>query len=272
MVLKQPDGAPIVDTHCHASLAWFEPVESLIHQMDENEVQHAVLVQIRGEYNNDYQFACVERHPRRLVSVVAVSRAVNDSARQLEKLQARGARGIRLWASWLDEGGLRLWRAAAALGLPVSCNGSAAEFASDEFSALVESLPRLPIVIEHYGASTNRDRDGVLDDTRRKVLALSRFPNTYMKIHGLGEFATRAMPVGEPFPFERPIPPRLREIYDAFGADRMMWGSNFPPVSQLEGYRNSLRLPMQEFADISGHERAMIFGGTASRVYRFGQD
>jgi hypothetical protein len=25
-------------------------------------------------------------------------------------------------------------------------------------------------------------------------------------------------PVAEPFPFERPIPPRLREIYDSFGA------------------------------------------------------
>ena len=259
---------PIVDTHCHASHAWFEPVEALIHQMDENDVQHAVLVQLRGQYNNDYQFACVERFRDRLVSVVAVDRAANDSAQQLEELQMRGARGIRLWASWLDENGLRLWRAATALGLPVSCNGSAAEFASDEFSALVQSLPQLPIVIEHFGASTNRDREGVLDDVRRKVLALSRFPNTYMKIHGLGEFAARAMPVAEPFPFVRPIPPRLREIYDTFGANRMMWGSNFPPVSQLEGYRNSLRLPMQEFADISEDDRAMIFGRTAARVYK----
>jgi L-fuconolactonase len=258
---------PIVDTHCHASLAWFEPVEALIDRMDENDVRYGVLVQIRGQYNNDYQFACVERFPDRLVSVVAVDRAATDAERQLEQLKARGARGIRLWASWLDAGSLRLWRAAAALGLPVSCNGSAAEFASGEFSALVQSLPQLPIVIEHFGASTNSDREGVLDDIRRKVLALSRFPNTYMKIHGLGEFATRAMPVAEPFPFERPIPPRLREIYDGFGADRTMWGSNFPPVSQLEGYRNSLRLPMQEFADLSEDERAKIFGGTAVRVY-----
>jgi L-fuconolactonase len=257
----------IVDTHCHASLAWFEPVEALIHQMDENGVLHAVLVQIRGQYDNDYQFACVERFPDRLVSVVALDRAAKDSERRLEALKARGARGLRLWASWLDADGVRLWRAAAALGMSVSCNGSAAEFASDRFSALVEALPNLSIVIEHFGASTNRDREGVLDDLRRKVLALARFPNTYMKIHGLGEFAARAMPVAEPFPFERPIPPRLREIYNAFGANRMMWGSNFPPVSQLEGYRNSLKLPMQEFADIPESEREMIFGGTAVRVY-----
>jgi L-fuconolactonase len=257
----------IVDTHCHASLGWFEPVEGLIEQMDRNDVQHAVLVQIRGQYNNDYQFECVERFPDRLLSVVAVDPHSGDAGRRLEQLKQRGARGIRFWASWRDDAALRLWHAAEALGLPVSCSGSAGEFASDEFASLVQLLPKLPIVIEHLGASTDTDRGGVLNDTRRKVLALSRFPNTYMKIHGLGEFAKRAMPMMKPFPFEQPIPPRLREAYHAFGANRMMWGSNYPPVSSLEGYRNSLQLPLEQFADIAEHERALIFGGTAARVY-----
>jgi L-fuconolactonase len=257
----------IVDTHCHASLAWFEPVEGLIDQMDRNGVQYAVLVQIRGQYNNDYQLECVERFPNRLLPVVAVDPHVGGAERRLEQLKQRGARGIRLWASWRDDAGLRLWRAAEELGLPVSCSGSAAEFASDEFAAIVESLPKLPIVIEHLGASTDLDREGVPDDIRQKVLALSRFLNTHMRIHGLGEFAKRAMPVKEPFPFEQPIPPRLREAYDEFGANRMMWGSNYPPVSGLEGYHNSLRLPLEQFADLAEHERALIFGGTAARVY-----
>lgn len=257
----------IVDTHCHASLAWFEPVDALLHQMDRNGVQHAVLIQIRGQYDNDYQFECVGRFPNRLLSVVAVDSHSSDAERQLTRLKERGARGVRLWASWHDAAALRLWHAAAALALPVSCSGSAAEFASFEFAALVQSLPSLLIVLEHLGTSTERDRGGVPDDTRRKVLALSRFPNAYMKIHGLGEFANRAMPVAEPFPFEQPIAPRLREAYDAFGADRLMWGSNFPPVSGLEGYRNSLRLPIEQFADVPEADRALIFGGTAARVY-----
>src|SRR3712207_7013572 len=33
-----------------------------------------------------------------------------------------------------------------------------------------------------------------------KVFGLSRYPNAYIKVPGLGEFATRAMPVREPFP------------------------------------------------------------------------
>ena len=35
----------IVDTHTHAGINWFEPVELLIHQMNLNDVEKAVLIQ-----------------------------------------------------------------------------------------------------------------------------------------------------------------------------------------------------------------------------------
>jgi hypothetical protein len=34
----------IVDTHCHALPHWFEPVETLLHQMNANGVEKATLV------------------------------------------------------------------------------------------------------------------------------------------------------------------------------------------------------------------------------------
>ena len=37
----------IVDTHCHTSQYWYEPIESLLHQMDRNDVECTVLV---GKY------------------------------------------------------------------------------------------------------------------------------------------------------------------------------------------------------------------------------
>jgi len=40
-----------------------------------------------------------------------------------------------------------------------------------------------------------------------------------------------------------------------------------PPVSAREGYGNSLRLPMEQFADKSEEDRAQIFGGTALRIF-----
>lgn len=67
------------------------------------------------------------------------------------------------------------------------------------------------------------------------MFELARFPNVYIKVHGLGEFCKRRLPVTEPFPFETPIPPLLNMAYEAFGASRMMWGSDYPPVSAREG-------------------------------------
>ena len=46
----------IVDTHCHTTPVWYEPVESLLFQMDRNNVEKAVLIQIMGNFDNEYQF------------------------------------------------------------------------------------------------------------------------------------------------------------------------------------------------------------------------
>ena len=55
----------IVDAHCHTTPVWYEPVESLLFQMDRNDVEKAVLIQIMGNYDNEYQFDCVAKHPDR---------------------------------------------------------------------------------------------------------------------------------------------------------------------------------------------------------------
>jgi L-fuconolactonase len=263
---------PIVDTHCHVSPVWYEPVESLLGQMERNGVAAAVLIQMQGQFNNEYQFACVRRHPGKFAPVVVLDTAAHDAVQTLERLAGQGASGVRLLATTRSVGDdpLLLWRAAARLGLPVSCAGSAATFATDDFAELVAALPELPIVIEHLGSASSPDGDEATSAMRRKVFALSRFPNTYIKIPGLGEFCRRATPVAEPFPFMRPIPNYLAEVYAAFGPARMMWGSDYPPSAGREGYTNALRLPLAEFEQIPGFsadDRDRIFGGTALEVF-----
>jgi len=59
----------------------------------------------------------------------------------------------------------------------------------------------------------------------------------------------------------------LEQAYQAFGPRRLMWGSDYPPVSGREGYRNALHLTMEQFAGKSTADRDEIFGGTALRVF-----
>lgn len=258
----------IVDTHCHTTPIWYEPVESLLFQMDRNQVAHAVLIQINGYFDNEYQFECVQRYPDRLASVVLVDTVQANAADELERMAAFGACGVRLAASVRSPGDdpLAIWRKAEALGLVVSCPGTPAQFASDEFAALVAAVPKLPIVIEHLAgmhASDPPERVAL----RERIFALAQHPNVCMKIHGLGEFCHRNMPVTSPFPFDRAGLPILHQTYDAFGPQRIMWGSDFPPVSGREGYANALQFTLTELGDKPAAARDQVFGGTARRVF-----
>jgi L-fuconolactonase len=260
--------APIVDSHCHATLAWFEPVETLVHQMDRNGVAHAILIQVRGQYDNSYQDECLRRYPGRFASVVGVDWEQPDAVARLEHLAAQGASGVRLrpWTRSPGDDPLAVWRAAERLGLAVSCLGADAEFATPEFRQVVEAVPGLKIVLEHL-AGVGTSHPTWKPDVHAQVVALARYPSLYVKIPGLGEFCERAMPVREPFMFVEPIPDLLPRFYDAYGPRRLMWGSDFPPVAGREGYANALRLAQEQFADRSQADREAIFGGTALDVF-----
>ena len=58
-------------------------------------------------------------------------------------------------------------------------------------------------------------------------------------------------------------------VVEAFGPQRVMWGSDFPPVSSREGYHRSLQFPLDYFSDLSEGEREWIFGRTALSVWKF---
>ena len=53
----------VVDTHCHASPYWFEPIEVLLDEMTRNGVDKAVLIQFRGVFDNSYLIESMRRFP-----------------------------------------------------------------------------------------------------------------------------------------------------------------------------------------------------------------
>lgn len=259
----------IVDSHCHASPIWYEPVESLLYEMEANGVAQAILIQINGQTHNDYQFDCLTRYPGRFASVVIVDTKSSDAPDNLRQLADRGASGVRLRPETRSPGDdpLAIWRTAEQLGIAVSCIGNAMDYASDDFSQLIDQVPDLNVVVEHLGALGSKSAEQTDEAIIAKVLDLARFPNVTIKVPGFGEFCTRAIPGDDPFPFERPIPNLIERVHDAFGPERMMWGSDYPPVSSREGYRNALQFPLEAFAAKPDAAKALIFGEVALRIF-----
>ena len=258
-----------VDSHCHAGLNWFEPVESLLFQMGRNEVDKAVLIQHRGAYDNAYILECVSRFPGRFAAVAMVDTSREDAPSALEGWAAQGAVGVRLTPADRSPGPdpIAIWRKAAALGLVVSCQGKPSDLASDEFAGLLAGLPRLKVVIEHL-AGVEEGAEPPYESFQR-ALELSKYPNAYIKVGGLGEVSARPPVLGPEFGFDH-TPPLIEMAREAFGPRRMMWGSDYPPVSGREGYRNALRGVMEHLALHSPEDREWVMGETALNVFDLG--
>lgn len=59
----------------------------------------------------------------------------------------------------------------------------------------------------------------------------------------------------------------LRQVHEVFGADRLMWGSNYPAVSKVCSYRQTIDFIREGCAFLSDSDRAKILGGTAQRIF-----
>jgi L-fuconolactonase len=161
---------------------------------------------------------------------------------------------------------LAIWRKASELDLPVSCLGAVDEFATDEFESLVSELPGLTIIIEHLAGIKPPTKPPYA--TFEKALGLSSFPNTYIKVGGLGEISERPAVLKPEFRFDA-TPPLIEMALEAFGPQRTMWGSDYPPVSGREGYRNALRGVADHPALKADDIREWVMGKTALGLFKF---
>ncbi|MDB5662433.1 MAG: hypothetical protein JWN59_771 [Sphingomonas bacterium] len=261
----------IVDAHCHASPLWFEPVEPLLFQMDANGVDKGVLTQILGQFDNGYQEACVARFPGRFASVGSVNVASAAAPSEVRAGAGRGMVGLRIRPEARSPGDdpLAVWRAAAHSGLAISCGGAAANFVTEAFANLAADFADMPFVLEQLGGWTRPDCDRE-PQTWAAIKALARLPNVSLKMPTLGQIAPRQ--IGKPLPAMGPvIDPAggaiLIEALEAFGPERLMWGSDFPVVGSREGYANALNWTRALFADRPQAEIDLIFGGNAERLF-----
>ncbi len=257
-----------IDTHCHVSLAWFEPVEVLLFQMDRNQVDKAVLLQT-WTFDNTYLLECIRRYPGRFVGVGGVDFSRPDAPDILERGAKDGWQGVRLsLADRLKRGdALPVLKKAEQLRLVASCLGMPEQLASEGFQKIVEAVPGLPIMVEHLGYP--KPDDAPAYEKFRKVLTLARYPNIYLKIPGFGELMPRPIPTTHPAFDLKKAPPVIDMAIDAFGANRLTIGTDALPVYHREGYANVLYYLREYLTRRSRAEQEAILGGKAASLFRF---
>lgn len=167
-------------------------------------------------------------------------------------------------AGWLDRADVRRGlRAVAAAGLTYDLLVRPDQLASA--AAAVDAVPEGRYVLDH-GAKPPTDPDAWAA-WRAGVAALAERPGVSVKLSGL------LAPAGDPdgaasarARVERAVA-HARLLLDLFGPERAMAGSDWPVSTLAGGYDRALAVAHHATADLAPADRALVLGGTATRVY-----
>jgi L-fuconolactonase len=120
--------------------------------------------------------------------------------------------------------------------------------------------PDLTFVLDHLGKPPIASR--TLEPWAADIRSLAALPNTVCKLSGL---VTEADPENWTVDELRPY---ADTVLGSFGPDRLLFGSDWPVCTLAATYADVLEAARQLTDSLSADERAALFAGTATRVYR----
>jgi len=128
---------------------------------------------------------------------------------------------------------------------------------------LAEKLPRLTLIIDHLAKPPIKDK--VMDAWADQLAAAARYPNVYAKISGLNTAADWTTWSASD------LKPYIDFAIEQFGADRLMFGSDWPVCILAGDYHKVWLETNKALSGRSAAEIDAILGGTAMKVYRLGE-
>jgi predicted TIM-barrel fold metal-dependent hydrolase len=158
--------------------------------------------------------------------------------------------------TWLADGTLDwLWGAAEKAGVPMSM---LATDSLTEIGGIAERHPGLHLTIDHLGG---RGGNTTLKDDAAMVhmpdlLALARHPNVAVKATGAPGYSSGSYPYASMHPY-------LQQIFDAFGPERMFWGTD---ISKMPcSWRQCVTMFTEELPWLKGRDLDLVMGEAICR-------
>lgn len=232
-----------------------DPLADYMAAMAAEGIDRAVLVHPEP-YGDDHRLIleCLDREPERFLGTSLFYPRDPDAPRKLADLVAQqprivstrfhAHRGKEMYLDSFDQGCVRdLWARAVELGLIIELH-IGPDYAGQIADVLLD-LPDSTVLIDHLAEPQMGNAVEYAD-----VLNLSRFDQVYMKLSGLNHFAKDE-------PLYESAQDFTRQVVEAFGPDRMVWGSGTP------------RIVDAHMAAYSEDDRARVKGGNLQRLLTF---
>lgn len=275
----------VIDTHCHVvspdrvhyplapiggkqsdwSSARPTTPEQLRAAMDSAGVSKAVVVQASTAYGHDSSYLAdsLARFPERFTGVFSLDPLQPDAIEAIQYWTSRGMTGLRVFTTgstmpgqqtWLDdERAFPVWEKAARDGLPI-----AVQMTTEGIPLLLKIVERFPdtkFLLDHLARVTITD--GPPYAKAASIFELANYPSIYLKITSRTVEQSRSgMATPETF---------FPKLVSVFGANRLMWGSNFP--AHDDTLPNIVKETLHALGSLSQADQGMILAGTAEIVY-----
>jgi len=270
---------PIIDPHVHVwkndpKYPWPKELkeppaedalpEDLLKVMRANGVAQTVIVHVIY-YRWDCRYAAdvVKAHPQQFEGVCRVDPMADSAADDLTKWVEEGYHGVRLRpydgpvGDWINDRKRmdRIWTRAAELKIPMCVYCPITRI--PEVERVIRRHPNLDVCIDHMAECPFDDAAALAN-----LLKLARYPRVFVKLSHLWRLSK------QPYPY-LDTHEMVKKLYDAFGPQRLMWGSDWPAVDEFCGYTKALQLYRDEIKFFNDDDRKWILGGTAKRLWPF---
>ncbi|MGH8765615.1 MAG: amidohydrolase family protein [Burkholderiales bacterium] len=241
--------------------------DEMVDAMDKVGVDGAIFISAFSMYRYDASYAVeVQRaHPGRFGIVKPLDPddpAVGEVIAEWKKTP--GAVGVRIMLTKesgrqaSDPGLDRIAREAARHDFPVNIlfwNNL------ETGTALIDRHPGTRFIVDHLALLQPRTPPAPPQPWADlpKVLELAQRPNLVIKVSGACTLSR------EPYPYPDIWDP-LARIFDAWGFERCLWGTDWTRAFAVVNYEQAVR-PFVETKRLSASERAMLMGGACEKAY-----
>jgi len=239
--------------------------QMLLDAMDDAGVAKAAIVHSSTAYgyDNSYVADAVAAVPERFTGVYSIDVLAPDAIKRFDYWLARGCTGMRLFTTgstiaeqgtwFVDPKSHPFWEHASAKGIPV-CMQMKQE-GIPLFRQLMERFPKVTMILDHLSRAPVED--GPPYARADDFFALARYPQVHLKVTPIN-VSPKSWGKGTPDTF-------FRRVIDAFGAERIAWGSNFP--NSVGTLKEILSAAQKAFSFAKAGEQDWIFGKTAQSLY-----
>ncbi|KAL1211108.1 hypothetical protein V5N11_008567 [Cardamine amara subsp. amara] len=278
----------VIDSHLHiwaspqeaATYPYFpgqEPtltgdVDFLLKNMKEARVDGALIVQpINHKFDHSLVTSVLKKYPSKFVGCCLANPADDGSGiKQLENLVLESNyRAVRfnpyLWPSgqkMTNAVGKAMFSKAGELGVPVGfmcMKGLDLHIA--EIEELCTEFPKTVVLLDHAGFCKVPE-NGEAKLAYTQLMKLSRFPQVYVKFSALFRISRTGFPYQD-------LSPLLSQLVSNFGANHVMWGSDFPFVVLECEYTEAKEAVtiIAKQASLSSSEMDWILGKTLMQLF-----